>query len=378
MKSLIKVSVWIATMAICFIGCERWGGQIDNPDSDRPTDVGSEFGKRGNKGSTDKGTLYGDLLYILRHSNGTPVYNLEGFVQPLAFLDGEPFINEDGVQYLCAMNEEGEVEVNFYMDGDERVEHLGVGPLEVGFGRTNLFRAPQSVLDQALREAMNGLSEVDVETIQLDFCGRLFGVRADGSEKTIDSPRENFALYQSLIQNEGYNGICEVCMELNYQHLYDFFYSWNYNWMNVAAGCFAGANDKTGNVDVDKVEYVHSFKNLIGLNPIEDDMNKLYFNFGDFNGYDRSIWNDVKLGFLVWNGTYNETPAPENIFSVSDIFEGVIAEFGYGEQPNFTYNSMSSWFKSDNVGGFAQFIDDCNQVLEYVHEDSNIVWVRDE
>ncbi|WP_439184607.1 hypothetical protein [Carboxylicivirga taeanensis] len=377
MKTVTKVGLGLLMMSLFCIGCERWGGRIDNPDSDRPTDVGPEYGKRGNKGSTDKGTVYGDLLYILRDANGLPIYNSDGFVQPLAFVNGVPLTDDgtdEGVQYVCSVNEEGEVELNFIMDGNERKPYEGAGPLEVEFGRTSIFRAPQRVLDQAIREALNGLSEVDVTTLQLDFCGRLFGIRPDLSEKTVDSPRENIALYQSLIENEGYEGICDICLELGYEHLYEFFYNWQEPWPHVAAGCFAAANDKTGTVCVDKIQYVHSFKNLLGLNQLTDDNGKLYFNFSFYNGYDRNRWKEVKLGFLVWNGLYATEPIEE--ISVYDLFETSIADFGYGQQPSFTYHSEHNWFKTDNIGGFAQFADDCNQILEYVHDDSNIVWVR--
>ncbi|MBR8537842.1 hypothetical protein KDU71_19880 [Carboxylicivirga sediminis] len=379
MKSIKKVSFGIMLLAISLIGCERWGGRVDNLDSDRPTDVGPEYGKRGNGGSTDLGTLYGDLLYILRDADGLPVYTDDGFVQPLAFVDGVPLTDDgtlEGVQYVCAVNDEGEVELNFYMDGDEKKAYDGVGPMEVEFGRTSIFRSPQRVMDQAIREALRGLSEADPTTIRLDFCGRLYGVRPDGTEKTVDSPRENMALYQNMMENEGFSGICDICAELNLNQLHDFFYNWQEPWMHVAAGCLAAANDKTGVVTVDKVRYIHSFKNLIGLNPIEDEQNKLYFDFSIYNSYDRNMWRNIELGFLVWNGSYNTEPI--EVLSVWDIFESSITGFGYGTQPNFTYHSEHNWFKTTNIGGFAQFADDCNQVLEYVHGDSNIVWVKEQ
>lgn len=378
MKTIGKLSVFMLVISICFMGCEKWGGRIDSLDSDRPTDVGPEFGKRGNGGSTDLGTLYGDLLFILRNDNGTPLYNSHGFVQPLAYVNEVPYLDETGEQYVCAVNDEGEVIPNSYIDLEGNMQQeLGVGPMEVEFGRTSIFRAPQRVLDQAILEALKGLSAIDANTLQLDFCGRLFGLiptDIDGvfTEKTVDSPRENMALYQSLIENEGLGGIINICNEQQYFALANALN--DFNWWDVAAGCFAAANDKTGTVCVDKIEYVHSFKNLIGLNPIPDELGKHYFNFGPFGEYDRSRWHNVKLGFLAWGGQYSATPIKE--FTVFEVFESVIGNFDYGEQPQFTYNSNHDWFKTTNVGGFAQFADDCNQVLEYVHGDSNIIWVK--
>jgi len=386
MKSIMKMSVWMMVIFMTSLGCERWGGRIDNLDSDRPTDVGSEFGKRGNGGTTDKGTIYGDLLYILRNEDGTPQYS-NGFVQPLAFVNDQPFTDDGtvGVQYVCAINDEGEVIPNSYIDEGQAVEYHGdvgdvFGPKEVEFGRTSIFRSPQSVMDKAIREALNGLAEIRLDEnnksdIQLDFCMRLYGLRPDGTEKTVDSPRENIALYQSIMENEGFAEIMDICTELGYNHLYDFFYDWSFDnkWLHVGAGCFSAANDKTGTVHVDKVEYVNRFKNIIGINKLTDDENQEYFNYGLFIDYNRSQWNNVKIGFLVWNGDYNSEPI--EILTVTDIFEGSGA-FGYGTRPQFTYSSTHPWFKANDVGSFAQFADDCNQVLEYVHEDSNVIWVK--
>lgn len=376
-----KLLMCVMFLSIAFIGCERWGGGMDNLESDRPSDVGPEYGKRGNGGSTDLGSIYGDLLYILRNEDGTPVYK-HGYVQPLAFVNGEPFIYEENgveVQYVCAIDaEEGEIIPNTYID------EYGVeckfpddgnvyGPQEVEFGRTSIFRAPQRVMDQALVEAMKGLAEVDVNTLQVDFCGRLFGIRPDGTEKTIDSPRENMAVYQSIMNNCGYAGLIAVCEENGYQHLADHFYNWDYEWLHCAAGCISAANDKTGTVHVNKIQYINRFKNLLGCTPISDELDEEYYNFSDFS-YTRDVWDNVKIGFLVWNGEYNaEEPV---VFNVNEIFDGWVGPFGYGNVPAFTIRSQHSWARYEDIGGFAQFADDCNQVLEYVHEDSNIVWVR--
>nr|WP_321453020.1 hypothetical protein [uncultured Carboxylicivirga sp.] len=375
--------IWVMILSALLVGCERWGGRLDNLDSDRPSDVGPESGQRGNGGSTDLGSLYGDLYFILRNSDGTPVYN-HGFVQPLAYVNDEPFTYTEGnevIQYVCAIDTiEGELIVNKFIDefGVEssfpQNDGNVYGPMEVEFGRTSIFRSPQKVLDQALEEAMSGLAEVeDISTLRVDFCGRLFGIRPDGSEKTIDSPRENMAIYQSLMENQGYQGLIAICDSEGYQHLKDFFNSWSYHYLHCAAGCLSAANDKTGTMSVNKLEYLNAFKNIIGTNPISDELGKLYFNYSAFT-YTRDYWKDVKIGFLVWNGVYDTEPVVT--FTVYQLFDMGIGEaFGYGTAPSFTTRSDNGWAKYTDVGGFAQFADDCNQVLEYVHDDSNIVWV---
>ena len=86
---------------------------------------------------------------------------------------------------------------------------------EVDFGRLNLGRAPDAVLDQAFDEAIRNINKAD--SIALDAAGRLllttkiydpFLADSDGNQllletvtKAIDSPRENLALYLKLMQD---------------------------------------------------------------------------------------------------------------------------------------------------------------------------------
>ena len=86
---------------------------------------------------------------------------------------------------------------------------------EVDFGRLNLGRAPDAVLDQAFDEAIRNINKAD--SIALDAVGRLllttkiydpFLADSDGNQllletvtKAIDSPRENLALYIKLVQD---------------------------------------------------------------------------------------------------------------------------------------------------------------------------------
>ena len=86
---------------------------------------------------------------------------------------------------------------------------------EVDFGRLNLGRAPDAVLDQAFDEAIRNINQA--KTIALDAAGRLllttdiydpYLTNPDGTAvlletviKAIDSPRENLALYLKLMQD---------------------------------------------------------------------------------------------------------------------------------------------------------------------------------
>lgn len=86
---------------------------------------------------------------------------------------------------------------------------------EVEFGRLNLARAPQAVLDASFDEAISNLNAA--KDIRIDASGRLmvttdiydeFLLNEDGTrvvvetvEKAIDSPKENLALYLKLMQD---------------------------------------------------------------------------------------------------------------------------------------------------------------------------------
>jgi hypothetical protein len=86
---------------------------------------------------------------------------------------------------------------------------------EVEFGRLNIARAPQAVLDSAFDEAVRSINAA--KDIKIDASGRLmltteiydeFLTNPDGTpvlletvEKAIDSPRENMALYLKLVRD---------------------------------------------------------------------------------------------------------------------------------------------------------------------------------
>jgi hypothetical protein len=89
---------------------------------------------------------------------------------------------------------------------------------EVHFGRLNLSRAPEAVLQAAFDEAINNLNDPDTIAIEIDASGRLLLTKnvydellvdpatglplwIDEIKKAIDSPLENVALYVKLMQD---------------------------------------------------------------------------------------------------------------------------------------------------------------------------------
>lgn len=313
-------------------------------DSDRPEWAGGNTDANDHiKGNDDSGTTrggdYGDLYRLKRDLNGVPEMiqiGLEYYVRPVG-ADGLPL----------ELDAEGEL-----VDPTQAIE--------VDFGRLNIVRSPQSVLDQAMREALKVIDLGDA--FSLDFCGRLsIWNTVDGVlsvTKTIDSPRENMALYQELM-NHGFSNKLGALVGSGIDPYM------------LAAACFAGGSDKTGTVDIDEVVYINGFINALGCAPIENvheydfnNENKWYWNFGNCDctgnpfSYNReTTFNDrmIKIVTLNPDGTWSSEEV-----SVLQVMEdrGLF---------KYAYNGEKSL-----VDGFAAAVDDAVQVLEFVHGDSNI------
>ena len=159
------------------------------------------------------GKDYGDLVICLRDANGIPEYKLiygeHGVLPyPLPIKFNEftliPVKSDDGLSYLTfELNDEGEV-----------ILEDGFIVKEADFGRLNLVRAPESVLNSAFQEAKTNLTQQGVTDIKTDGSGRLVAIigaedwlvniddideNNEYNDKTIDSPRENMAIYHELL-----------------------------------------------------------------------------------------------------------------------------------------------------------------------------------
>ncbi len=284
----------------------------DGDDSDRPAwaqgnrdlNPHAQGGGQPEGAGVKKGDLYGDLYVILRNDNGEPILTPEGWVQP---------VDADG--NLIPLNEEGEV--------DPQYEDLLI---EVEFGRLSIARAPSKVIEHALNEALATIYSAD--SLKLDAAGRLVAVLPDGTEKTIDSPLENLALYEALMVNGELPGVVLPAST-----------------MDMAASFLGGAADKTGELTIDTVVYLNS---VLGINVI-DGNTTTYFDFSTYI-YDRS---SVFTGTVTYlqdddgDGTYE--PVTESIMDA--VFDGT--------------NYVS---KDGGVDGFAQASDDARAVIEFTHE----------
>jgi len=344
--------------------CEKYGGgrggiQPPDEDSDRPEWAGGDTDSNTHiKGNDDSGTTrggdYGDLYVLRRDGNGVPDMTWVD----LNFDDVEDD-NEWFVQPIDAFG--NDIQLDEFGELPE-----GAPVIEVDFGRLNIVRSPQSVLDQAYAEAMKVLQAPGVE-ITLDFCGRLtaeYEVDGEPFIKTIDSPRENMAIYQAIMKGD------PLDLALTYLDGLDP--------LTVAASCFAAGSDKTGTVDVDEVVYINGFVNCTGYDPIlnefEYDFNgipKEYYNFsnpyGDIEGeevpftYNRNVYGNrwIKVLVLLPGNTYEYQE-----FTILEAMEenGLFTE----RTEDVNFNALTP------VEAFAMAVDDAVQVLDYIHGDSNI------
>lgn len=130
------------------------------------------------------------------------------FIQPCYNIDGTPIDNAD-----CTWKDPTNGVVT-YPVGVLWSELVG----EVQFGRLNLSRSPEAVLQAAFDEVINNLNSKDTIGIKIDASGRLLLTKnvydeilvdtetglpkwIGTTEKAIDSPLENVALYVKLMQD---------------------------------------------------------------------------------------------------------------------------------------------------------------------------------
>lgn len=367
-KKLLAMLCVIAIAGL-FTQCEKYGvpmgGGEPDPDSDRPEWAGgntdlNDHNKK-DEGGTSGGSAgeYGDLYVLLRDLDGVP----EMLDIPVVDEEGNP--TGEIIWVVQPVDVDGEP-LELDAEGGLTPESLLLAQ-PVDFGRLNIVRSPQSVLDQALGEALKVINAG--VAFSLDFCGRLTIWNYDESgevliiTKTIDSPRENMALYQEIM-NFGFDG---ELIKLA---------TWDIDPYVLAASCFAAGSDKTGTVNIDEVVYINGFMDCLGCDPILneheynfDNENLWYFNFGDCDchsqfQYNRDVYKDRMLNITILY--------PDGTWEVETVSIWQAME----DRQLFTYR----WGLEENkfrVDGFAAAVDDAVQVLEFVHGNTNIEFVAE-
>lgn len=331
-------------------------------DSDRPAWAGREGDRDqtpggGLKGSdTRKGDIYGDLYVILRDTNGVPILNDGGFVQPIAFeTDAQgnlvPVLDENGNYVLLPLNEEGDIDPTQIPEGETWVA------AEVDFGRLSIARSPDMVMDRALEEAYTALTAAD--SVTLDPSGRIVVV-VDGVEQTFDSPLINLALYLDLVnygnlilRDADGNPILvdgQVQPLLPTSILPDSDSALSQADLDLAATLFAAAGDKTSTVTVDMVVYMNAILGVDGS--LEGD----YVDFSTFS-YDRAAaYDGITATVLV--------EQPDGSYIVKDV---AVLDAVFGGEDG-VFDAATENVTATMVDGFAAASDDALQVLEFIHD----------
>jgi len=301
----------------------------DGDDSDRPDWAGgggkSDTGPPAGSG-TKKGDLYGDLWVILRDENGVPIL--------YEWVDGEPVQSDDGFPQpvdadgnLIPLDEEGH-------PIDESLTQ------EVELGRLNVGRAPNKVSDRAYDEALTTLNTA--QSVTLDDTGRFTVTLEDGTEKTIDSPIENLALYVTLM-TEGYLPGLEDRDELGDLDFLTSGSSLTNDDLDMASKLLAASADKFGNITVDQVAYLNSILGIAAMTS-ED-----YVDYSSFD-YNRDATYTGDITYYVQNADGSIDQVTEPIMDA--VFDG------------------ESYTSADGLGivDFSRATDDALQMIEFIHE----------
>ncbi|MCK7548345.1 hypothetical protein ACFQGA_12250 [Marinobacter koreensis] len=151
--------------------------------------------------SRDPQNLFGDLWMIKRDEYGVPVLDAQGCIQPIA---SETITWPDGSTHNTVpmiLETVDNPDLGLECSVVEGYEQYTV---ELEIGRLNMIRTSVQnprVFAQALEEAIKNINAA--EAVTTDPAGRLVlinTVNGEVVESTIDSPRENLALYNALLK----------------------------------------------------------------------------------------------------------------------------------------------------------------------------------
>jgi hypothetical protein len=308
----------------------------------------------GGGGKPDKGDLYSDLVPLLRSVDGLPLmvsFGTEQCLQPVSYtaipgltsvvnpVDGEQVWKVPLVGELPTVPAEEEEEVEVCDPQPLYTDYL----VEVEFGRLNMGRSPEDVLDARLLEAIAALTGSD-EPVTLDHAGRLVYVEG-GVEFTIDAPLENLAIHETL-QETG--ALETLVLPTPFA---------GYGILDHAAAMLGGAADKGGRIVPDTVVYFNAILDtpsettFTGLLPVLEGDGVVgvdgvtYANYRAYS-YDRAA---TFPGCIM---------GVENVGTTNDWFKAPIMERVFNGVP----------FTGSNVEAFAQHADDARKVGAYAHD----------
>ncbi|MCK2184714.1 hypothetical protein [Halomonas getboli] len=316
---------------------------------------GQSGGGQGSGGG-GKGGDYGDIVIVLRDDAGNPILDENGNIQPCLVAG---CTEDDPTTYTQLVeSEEGDFE-------------LPDGVIPVEFGRLNVARSPDSVIEHSLAELLAKFDGTSIDSLEqliagTDASGRL--IDADGN--TIDSPLENFALYVALLEAvEADPDASSYTLSVSTDPHGDeppesFSMTVSADLVpTLAAAAFAAASDKTGDLTVDEIMGITGFVELDGaLSSLVDS--------SDYS-YDRAALYDGVMVTVLQESTVDETIGGEDINGDGEITSNALvyttADVNLYEAVSF--NDVPSIDDDGNgIDTFTQQADDAVQVLEFVHD----------
>ena len=372
-------------------------------------------------GGTTKGDILGDLWVVVRDvgtgGNGEPIhltwtwpdeyYDESGdlviptgglptdytidensvCVQPISFTELTPPPKADGTQFTYDyVNSYGNTETVYLipLDAECNIPDVyagtwGLQVTEVDSGRLALARTTQYVIDAAYEEALTALNTAT--SVGLGPAGRLLIGLTDGTERIIDSPRENLALYQRVMkdgclsptENVALTDTAETTIRNGgLRYLVCGTPDPDPNLLLQRAASFlAGAADKSGDIGIDEVVYLNS---ILGINTVEtsptgSNIVTGYFDFDDFTYVRSDRFNkpgeEVKANLLQPPLGWTENDGYPDHFVVPDqpvsIYSAVFNSVDWTEPTdNETYPHMP-------VINFVRAADDAVSVIFYIH-----------
>ncbi len=319
-------------------GQGQGGGRPDNPGSGNGKGQGG--GRPDNPGGgSDKGELYGDQYILLRDLSPS---DGGGNGEPLLDVNGQPIlVGSDGsLIYFELDPATGDYEIP--ADKADLVQ-------EVELGRANVARAPDSVMEKSLNEAMSKIMAATV--VDTDAAGR---ITVDGT--AIDSPLENLALYQYLMTAGGEQSW--VAVQGYWPDQIAALENWD------PSSLLGAAFDKFSPVTMDAVLYLNT---TIGVNQVTGPTIDYFdFTIDGAEAYDYSRearWSDT---YIQWYQNLDDDPELE-LVEPSSVYDAVFGSQEWSDQYLQTDGSTQP-VTSAGVNDFAQAVDDARAVILFMHE----------
>lgn len=296
---------------------------------------------------------YGDLIVLHRDETGVPILDAFDCQQPKGFPEklGCPLVCDAEPCLIPTDPDTCAIEPAYATCANE-----------ADFGRVNLARASEKVLDSQLEDVLVNLAIADCTS--LDPAGRIVYSRYIGDELstgTIDSPLQNLSIFKHLMRD----GDIGVPLPQGATAI------------QTAARGFGVAMDKAGEVNIDLLVYLNEIMGLttgptilgapICINVKEEVMGSVQYVEKCFLDYSSYTYDRAT--------NFGALPSPAYIPEGAPM-EGTF-EFLFETSPgNFvvTYDSIMSTvfleepgYTAGSIGGFAQAADDTRGVINFMH-----------